>query len=110
MLPNIPNEIFDIWLSDLIMEYGWPFESTFDTLTGGWVEHLADLTLEILANFTWDKKSFTLNTLTLKPLNLIVIKRMISQSINSLQAATEGPIFNSKNRLFFHANNITKDR
>ncbi|MCF8083175.1 MAG: hypothetical protein K9M96_08775 [Deltaproteobacteria bacterium] len=109
MLPNIPDEVFDIWLSELIKRDGWPFESTTDSLVGTpWIKHLGGLPLEILANFIWNRKLFTFNTLPLKQFNRLVIKRMFSESIDKFGALTNGPFINSKERLLFHIDKITR--
>lgn len=57
MFPNMPAEVFDVWLSPLIKKIGWPFTSVSDSVDGtGWERALGrGLPFLKIAPLRWSK-------------------------------------------------------
>jgi hypothetical protein len=63
MLPNIPDEVFDLFLSPLITNnIGWPFQSLADALYGtDWQRIFYPFTLLGISQLVWERHCFFVN-------------------------------------------------
>jgi hypothetical protein len=69
MFPNMPDELFNIFLSPFITDIGWPFLTVYDSIDGtDWYRLLSGLTLKQFSNLTWDRRVIFLNKSILHPL------------------------------------------
>jgi hypothetical protein len=61
--PNMPDEVFEMWLDPIAEEYGWPFKSPSDsTKETKWGGVFRGAPLSFWADTTWCRKQINLTT------------------------------------------------
>lgn len=58
LLPDMPQEVFDIWIADLIKLVGWPFTSIDQPVTIEWARYFWGMSLETVSKLDWHRQSF----------------------------------------------------
>jgi len=54
VFPDMPQEVFDLWIQPCLEDYGWPFQSADAPLAGTqWEAFFAGRTLRQWAQFAW---------------------------------------------------------
>ena len=87
MLPNIPDEVFDGFLSPLIDSFGWPFSSVSQILDGTeWCRILYPLTLPELSALKWNRKLFTLESHSLYKGSVADLEHIIRNKVENIWA------------------------
>lgn len=57
MFPNMPDEVFDLWLAPLIESDGWPFNSLSSPTRGTiWYRYFEGHSLYVINNLFWEYK------------------------------------------------------
>jgi len=109
MLPNIPDEIFDIWLSALIEEISWPFKQLTDPTIGtSWELHLGELTPGDFAKLVWNKDVLTMDTCVLEQFSKMALQTFISKSSKKDGTIGNGYLKNSESRIRSHISCIER--
>jgi hypothetical protein len=81
MFPNIPDELFDLWIAPLVISYDWPFHSIYDSLKNTeWLRIFHPYSLSTISQLKWDLDSFFINKNILCPssyddINLIIMNK-----------------------------------
>ncbi len=85
MFPEMPDEVFNIFLKPLIDTYGWQFTSVGDSTIGtDWFRILHSFDLSTIQQLRWVRHSFFLDKYALSPISqgdtdrIILNKRMDS--------------------------------
>jgi hypothetical protein len=78
IFPKMPQEVFDMWITPLILDNGWPFHSTNCSVQNTRWEHLfADLTLGQWADCEFKLVKFPLSSLDFKATTWLYIDGII---------------------------------
>ncbi len=68
MFPNVPDEVFKLFLADFINETTWKFSSIFDSTAGTpWYQWLGELSLYEFSQLRWNIFSLFINKNNLHP-------------------------------------------
>lgn len=108
MLPNVPEEVFEIWLSADIKHYGWPFKKLTDSFQGTpWKGVFGcEITLEGLANLVWNRERFPLDITIFQPLTQITLGVFLDKSRNEDGTLGDGMFKSSRSRTFTHLEHL----
>jgi hypothetical protein len=107
MFPNIPHEVFDIFLNPLIRNFGWPFRTILDDLYGTeWFRILYPLTLSNLCQFKWIRRVFLFNDCLLYPGSEADIKLVILNKTKNIWALIGRDSRSCRASLLWHEKNI----
>lgn len=108
MLPNVPEEVFEIWLSTDIKHYGWPFKNLTDSFNGTkWKEVFGrEITLEGLANLAWNREPLPLDITIFEPATQITLGMFLDKSRNEDGTIGDGYFKSSKPRTLSHLEHI----
>lgn len=109
MLPNMPDEVFDGFLSPLIDSFGWPFRSVYQILDGTeWYRILSPLTLPELSVLKWNRKLFTLESHTLYEGSIADLELIIRNKEEDVWAAISRDSSPCRVSLLWHEADIQK--
>ena len=108
MLPNIPEEVFEIWLSTDIKHYGWLFNKLTDSFQNTKWEGVfgSEITLEGLANLVWHKDRLPLDITIFNPTTRITLGIFLEKGRNKDGTLGDGYFKSSKARTFDHFKHI----
>ncbi len=97
--PNMPDEVFDLWLAPLIQGKGWPFNSITDDLQKtNWRYVLGiDSTLRDWASCSWSLIEINLSEIKLTNSGVNMIKAIIGYCVMGNQTVTAN-LENTKER------------
>jgi hypothetical protein len=57
MLPDMPDEVFDLWIRHCVSKSGWPYDSIHDTGDEYWKGYFLGRPLAVIRNLEWEKTS-----------------------------------------------------
>jgi len=108
MLPNVPEEVFEIWLSADIKHYGWQFKKLTDSFQNTPWERVfgREGTLEGLANLIWNREHLPLDITIFEPATQITLGMFLDKSRNEDGTLGDGYFKSSGSRLRFHFEHI----
>jgi len=78
MFPNMPDEVFDIFLKPLIEVYGWSFVDVKESVPveSEWFRILYPCTLFAISQFVWNRRGFsildTFHNVTIQDIELLI--------------------------------------
>lgn len=59
LLPNMPDELFRLYMEPMIAEYGWPFYSLSSPATQAWQQLFDCHDLRTISQLVWERREFT---------------------------------------------------
>jgi len=97
--PNMPDEVFELWLAPLIEGKGWPFKSIEDDLqTTRWRYVLGlDYSLRQWAKCSWELMEIDLSQSSFTNGSISMVKAIIGHAVNNLPTETAN-VENTKER------------
>lgn len=108
MFPEMPDEVFRLWLEPAIESYGWPFNTLDDSISEtGW--HLVmgnRLSLRSLAAMKWRRDREPFSKVTKNPSTKSTITIMLGSFIGDDGGIKDGVYHDSLDRLMFHIDTI----
>lgn len=88
MLPNMPTEVFDIWIAPLVASAGWPFYTPNDlNIAGSWSQYLRRKTVEQINNLVWRRRQVPCDLRAFQPDTREIIKLVILAYAHGNKAA-----------------------
>jgi len=104
MFPNMPDEVFNLWLAPLIInDIGWPFHAIEDsTADTNWFRILHPYSLSVLSQLKWDLDSFLINKNVFCPLSNADINLIILNKSFDIQAFIVWDSESSRRTLAWH--------
>lgn len=101
MLPNMPDDVFNIWLKPLIEFDGWPFRRLSDVpAVRPWAQYLYGLSIKMLHELWWNRGSFIIDRVHLDPMSNTTIKALIGDHIFNVETFIRRNVSDSKERFF----------
>ncbi len=67
MLPEMPEEVFTMWIAEVVARNGWPFECLSDSAREPWRSYFCGLSLRNISELVWEKSAATIGIGTLHP-------------------------------------------
>lgn len=78
--PNVPDEVFDMWLIPLAKDYGWPFENIHEeTKDTKWYHTLGGLPLSFWHSAEWELTQRDLLSMPFSFITKFVLRSLIEQ-------------------------------
>lgn len=103
MFPDVPDEIFELFMVPLVDEKTWKFKSIFDsTIDTKWFHWLAELSLCEFKKLKWNRHVLMLNKEILHPLSYGDIDLLIKDHVLNEETFARESIYRSKDRLVGH--------
>lgn len=103
MLPNVPREVFDTYLGEMIIDLGWSSDiaSNLKIFTQGFFK-LGALSLYEIGQLRWHVSSLFLNKDILCPYSYSDIQLLIRDHVNGNETFMRWSIAESKPRFLWH--------
>jgi hypothetical protein len=68
LLPKLPPEAYDAWLSPLVVDHGWPFHGINDAFpTTQWHDYFLGQPLHFWATLNWERRQMTISQCIFHP-------------------------------------------
>jgi hypothetical protein len=101
LLPNMPDEVFSLYIEPLIQLYGWPYRSIDSPGTKRWTQAFDHQGIKTISQLSWKRHEVPFPLALFHPDAHQVIALLINQHIRGIPTATAN-VVNTKQK-FFHA-------
>lgn len=95
MLPNMPVEVFDIWIAPLVKTGGWPFLNNRSPASGQWVNNFSGHSLHLISQLRWELHNLPGSLTSFNPILKKRLALLAKQYITGIRqfncAITNGP-------------------
>src|SRR5258705_115114 len=81
LLPNMPDELFRLYMEPMIAEYGWPFYSLSSPATPAWQQLFDCHDLRTISELVWERREFTFSLGAFHRLSRQQITRLLDAHI-----------------------------
>jgi len=77
MLPDMPNEAFDLWIRHCVSKSGWPYNKITDAGDEYWQGYFHGIPLETIQRLHWDHKNLPFSMSLIEPEARIMVNKMV---------------------------------
>jgi len=85
LFPNMPKEVFDLWLAPLIASDGWPFTSIFSSTFGTiWYRYFEGHPLKFFHDLLWYRENIPCFFSSFHPSSRYVIQLLIDTHLKNI--------------------------
>ncbi len=83
MLPDMPGEVFAIWIEPLVIADGWPFfSSALPAFSGAWSQYFVGEPVQTFNDLLWERKQIPLSFASFEPHSRSIIKWVIETHVH----------------------------
>lgn len=83
MLPDLPEEVFKLWIEPLVAADGWPFHSdSFGKPWGVWSQYFVGEPVKTFNQLRWERQQIVLDFASFEPHSRNIIKWVIGAHVH----------------------------
>jgi hypothetical protein len=56
LLPTMPEEVFTMWIADIVKRNGWPFTHIYSEPLGRWRGYFCGMSLQMISQLRWERQ------------------------------------------------------
>lgn len=111
MFPNMPDDVFNLFMVPFVQSDGWPFLNILNSTEGTiWWKYLGGLSLHQFRQLRWYRSSILLYEYILHPVSNCDVEILIRNHVKGIKTPSVRNVERSKERFRWHVQFIERAR